>query len=180
MLSLFKNPYHQYLVQRTDFFKNPWSHLGEVLDVNMACKFHNTSGFVEPEECSIYSFTDWTTHDERKIRRFAIWPGSNNCEAGRGIFYRPETIPIRKLPQLCSTKEENKDFQYYRKYYLEEVWRQELDIRSIEIINDRPNVYAMRQFNHEIKGKNQWVMSWTLSKLNLSNRITHGFEQAWE
>jgi hypothetical protein len=24
------------------------------------------------------------------------------------------------------------------------------------------------------------TLCWTLSKLNLSNRITHGFEQAWE
>jgi len=53
---------------------------------------------------------------------------------------------------LNSTKDGSKGYDFYRKYYLEEIWREELTPHSIEIINDRLARNIIHYFNYELIG----------------------------
>ncbi|RME83006.1 MAG: hypothetical protein D6775_09295 [Caldilineae bacterium] len=49
-----------------------------------------------------------------------------------------------------STKEPGKDFTYYRDYYLNERWRQELSAEAVRLINERLDASVARALGYEI------------------------------
>lgn len=49
-----------------------------------------------------------------------------------------------------STKDRSKSFSYYRKYYLEEEWRNDLSDRAIAIINRAVDPVLMRKFGYSM------------------------------
>lgn len=49
-----------------------------------------------------------------------------------------------------STKDESKDTNYYRDYYLNEKWRDELSVHAISIINERIDKTLMSRFGYDV------------------------------
>ncbi|MDG1718853.1 MAG: hypothetical protein P8H17_03390 [Flavobacteriales bacterium] len=52
-----------------------------------------------------------------------------------------------------STKNDNKDFNDYQDYYLNELWRKELDNDEINLINSKLDLNVLSHFGYEIYRK---------------------------
>lgn len=148
LLSLFKNPYHQNWAEKPDFEKfltSPWRSVR---------REHGPHQFMNPVEL-------WNQKNAAYIRLKAELP--TVTLRYEDLLSDPEAT-VTKLAEefslrwrqsrfvnlLSSTKEGSKDFHFYRKYYLEEIWRKELVFRSIEIINDRLAVDVVRHFDYKL------------------------------
>lgn len=147
LLSLFRNPYHQYWKHKPDFeefIASPW---------RCVRREHGPRQFSSPVEM-------WNQKNAAYICLQTSLP--TMTIKYEDLISDPEAI-IKKLSEefalrrkqhqfvnlLNSTKDDGKGFYFYRKYYLEETWREKLTPQSIEIINQQLAPDVMRHFNYD-------------------------------
>lgn len=134
LLSLYKRPYHQYYVTKptfSEFLTRPWK---------TVCR----EGMPRWVETPVHL---WNAKNASYLRY---------ADEGRALHLRAEdtlidprevikkiaqaaglTCPSEFINVLSSTKDGNKDFNYYRDYYLGERWRSGLGEQDVVIINQQ-------------------------------------------
>lgn len=147
LLSLYRNPYHQYYSMKPsfeDFLKSPWKTIGRD---NVQSELKNP---IELWNIKNKSYLQLTGQNTLNI--------TTEC-----LFENPERI-IEKISHQFSiprkhdkfinfersTKDKNKDSNYYREYYLAEKWRDELSNEAIAIINRAVDTQLMHHFGYRI------------------------------
>ncbi len=145
LLSLYRRPYNSLKKHQSfiDFLHRPWPPL----------KRDNYNGpFINPVDmwnkknaayldlnrhfpCANLRYEDLLKDPEREIRAVA------------GIC----RVPMQRFHNITqSTKEKDKNYDFYRQYYLEQKWKTQLDRTSIEFINRYADRGLMRRFNYRI------------------------------
>jgi len=147
LLSLYRNPYHQYgkkIVGFEKFLITPWKTLGR-------------------ENCSkiLKSPIDlWN----KKNASYLQLDGINSLNIKTEYIYQDPIDIINKISDrfhihkisnefenyTLSTKDENKDFTYYRRYYLEEMWRDSISKDAISIIGESVDKNLMNHFGYDV------------------------------
>lgn len=148
LLSLHRNPYHQYYESKPrfeDFLQREWKTVGRD-----SLKRDSVSSPVEL----------WNLKNRSYL---GLDPARTVFSTTEGIFVDPEAI-IREISSRFhverkqarfenyerSTKDSSKDSAYYRDYYLRERWRDELSAEAIAIINERVDRDLMAHFGYQL------------------------------
>ncbi|QEP42037.1 hypothetical protein D5085_02105 [Ectothiorhodospiraceae bacterium BW-2] len=150
LLSLYRNPYHQYYKNKPrsfyEFLTTEWK---TVSRENVNC-----SSLVSPVDLwniknrsyinkGGMRFINLITEDmfrSPKLIVDTIFSGMSSIEKKTFDF-----VNFNK-----STKDKNKDGDFYRKYYLDEIWKKDLNKQSIEYINSRLDYGLMEYFGYDI------------------------------
>ena len=147
LLSLHKRPYHQYYTEFIDFehfLQTPWKTIAR----------EHVDGSVEnPIELWNIKNRSYLQLDRTitmNIRTEDIFANSENViEKISQQFFIPrksrEFIEYKR-----STKNEDKDSDYYRNYYLSEKWREKLSSKAIRIINKSIDKDLMDYFGYSL------------------------------
>ncbi|MDX2465024.1 MAG: hypothetical protein QNK31_11020 [Porticoccus sp.] len=147
LLSLHRRPYHQYYSKQPDFetfLTLPWKTVGRD---NMKKNLQN------PIEL-------WNVKNRSYRQLLELGAMNITTEA---IFENPEAV-INKIAETFSinkksdeflnfersTKEKDKDSNYYRDYYLSEKWREKLSKQALAIINDHVDKKLMSGFGYDV------------------------------
>ncbi|WP_005033526.1 hypothetical protein [Holophaga foetida] len=147
LLSLHRRPYHQYYSIKPDFetfLQRPWKTL-----------FRDNAGSVLKSPVELWNVKN------RSYLQLAELNGLNLTT--EGIFEDPESVietiqarfsVARKSGEFVqigqSTKGDDKDFEYYRSYYLDEKWRDELSGNATAIINGMLDRDLMSAFGYRV------------------------------
>jgi len=146
LLSLYRNPYHQYWKSKPDFenfLGSPWRNVG---------RDNTPREFSSPVEL-------WNRKNVSYMLLCSDFPTLNLRY--EDLLENPQ-VTLEKIAERFSyqwkngefvnfndsTKEKSKDFAFYRDYYLEENWKTELSPRSIEIINSLLDGQVMDYFGY--------------------------------
>jgi hypothetical protein len=148
LLSLHRRPYHQYYSKKPDFerfLQTPWKTVGRD---NVTKKILNS-----PVEL-------WNLKNASYIRLPNELPALNITS--ESILADPERIihlissklSIARLSENFvdyerSTKDKTRDTNYYRDYYLNERWKENLSTEAISIINDGIDKKLMMHFGYK-------------------------------
>lgn len=147
LMSLYRNPYHQYYddkMEFEEFLKMPWKTVG---------RDNVRNKLISPIEL-------WNIKNNSYLQLSADKTLNITTES---IFKDPEEIIERisqkfSIPRLQgkftnyenSTKDRNKDSNYYRNYYLNEQWRDKLSLEAVAIINETIDQKLMSHFGYDI------------------------------
>ncbi|MBN1998449.1 hypothetical protein JW935_12900 [candidate division KSB1 bacterium] len=143
LLSLYKRPYNSRKKYGSlqDFIRKPWlpvkrdNYPGVFINpVDMWNK--KNSAYLNLKKyfpCANLRYEDLLKHPSQAIRRVA----------------EEFQLPMQEFRNVTeSTKENHKNFSYYRDYYLTEKWREKLDRRSINLINQYLDNRLMQLFDY--------------------------------
>jgi len=145
LLSLHNNPYHVQNAHETfeEFLTEPWVAVG---------REHGSTPFDNPIEM-------WNRKNASYLSLGGIAPALNiryedvlaNPAKMVGSIAAEFNLPnksktVRNIQ--ASTKEKEKDFSYYQHYYLDEVWKKELNDTTIAFINTHVDKKIMAFFNY--------------------------------
>jgi len=147
LLSLHRNPYHQHNRKTVDFetfLITPWKTVGRdnirklLLNPIELWNIKNASYLRLDELNSLNITTEQIFRDPVAVidqisTRFSINKASNQF-----INYEQ------------STKDESKDFNYYRRYYLQEKWRDLISKDAISIIGETVDKNLMSRFGYDV------------------------------
>jgi hypothetical protein len=148
LLSLYKKPYHQYYKKKPDFeefLTSPWKSLGrDNVDKN----------WVTPIEL-------WNIKNRSYLDMGDVNYINTTTE---DIFLSPEQLISKVCEKFSigrkseeflnyerSTKNSGKDSNWYRNYYLNEEWAEEISASAIDIINERVDSDLMGIYNYNIR-----------------------------
>ena len=147
LLSLYRRPYHQYGKKKSSFesfLESPWKTVAR----------DNCNRILEcPIE--LWNIKNRSYFNLKSLNCISITTES--------IFANPEKIineisdiffvkkKMNKFSNVSeSTKENGKNFSFYRDYYLNEKWKEEISQSAISIINRSIDKNLMNQFGYEI------------------------------
>lgn len=147
LLSLYRRPYHQYFKRRPDllsFLRSPWKAVGREnapREISSPVELWNIKNLSYVQLGSRFPALNITyeslVDDPRltleRISRMA------SCTWKQG--------PFKNVSQ--STKRGGKDSEFYRRYYLQEKWKEDLSPEAIAIINERLSDEAMQHYGYE-------------------------------
>jgi hypothetical protein len=147
LLSLYRRPYHQYYKQKPDFetfLQTPWKTVGwENVNhpIQNPIELWNVKNkaYLELEELNVLNlrsedlFNDPARFIDRICQNFALPRKSATF-----------------VDYADSTKEQGKDSNYYRDYYLKEKWREKLSETAIDLINSAVDRSLMEHFNYAL------------------------------
>lgn len=147
LLSLYKKPYHQYFSDRPsfeEFLRRPWKTIGRD---NINATLHNPIELWNKKNKSylgldgdqtIHTTSESIVEDPEAIINNISKQFSIEKKTGKFINYER------------STKDQSKDFYYYRDYYLSEKWREELSQEAIAIINESLDQELMNYYGYAL------------------------------
>ncbi len=146
-LSLYRNPYHQYYSKKLNFetfLRTPW----KTVDRDNTKRW--LSNPIELWNIKNSSYLQLSELNALNITTESIFV---NPETAIEKIYK--TFSIRKISDVFvnyekSTKEKIKDFNYYKNYYLNEKWRDELSMDAISIINEAVDKTLMSNFGYKV------------------------------
>lgn len=147
LLSLYKRPYHYKGVNPEtfqDFLQQPWKtqHREE----------YNNS-FESP-------IALWNQKNQAYIKLKQLLPENTLTMSYESLIEKPKSIiceirNISNMPQsdkfqnlIEATKGDNKKYDEYKKYYLDEQWRKQLTQENIDFINEQLNQEVMNYFGY--------------------------------
>ena len=144
LLSLYRNPYHQHYTNKPDFktfLQQPWKtvardNIKTSLDNPIQLWNMKNASYLQTDFLNLRSenlIGDPQTEVDRISTQFAI----KKC-----------TTDFINYEQ--STKDSNKNNQYYQDYYQKEKWREQLDAEAIEIINYSIDKNLLRSFGYTL------------------------------
>jgi hypothetical protein len=147
LLSMHRRPYHRYYGKKPDFvsfLQSPWTTVGRdncqsvIRDPVELWNIKNSSYF------NLNSLGAATITSESVLANPKAF-----IDTIRDSFSIPEsTNYFTNLNE--STKDKNKNFDYYNDYYLNERWKDELSDESISIINSRLDRSVLDYFGYEL------------------------------
>ena len=124
LLSLYKRPYHQYILEKKDFetfLSSPWKTIGR----DNAPR--SLSSPVELRNIKNYSYLQFiNNYPVLTIKYEDLLAGPKQVLEllGKTLSYNWKVDQFKNYEK--STKESNKDYNYYRDYYTNERWKDEL------------------------------------------------------
>jgi hypothetical protein len=147
LLSMHRRPYHRYYGEKPDFhtfLRSPWKTVG---------RDNYESVLRDPVEL-------WNIKNKSYLRLKSLETANITSES---VLADPKALIDRlsdsfSIPKSDnyfsnldeSTKEKSKNFDYYRDYYLNERWKDELSDESISIINSRLDRNLVDYFGYEL------------------------------
>lgn len=149
LLSLYKRPYHQYGPPKPDlesFLTSPWRTVGR----ENAPRQYGSPVILWNQKNASYiqlakeyptlniKYEDLLSDPKEIIERISTVFSIN--------WKRSDFVNIDK-----STKEDSKDFSFYRDYYLAERWKEKLSQKAVEIINEQLDRQVLAHFGYEIQ-----------------------------
>lgn len=145
LLSLYRKPYHQYSHSSDfeSFLKTPWKTVSR----------DNTdkvlSSPIELWNIKNRSYLQLDSETSLNITSEAIFedPAEIITLISKKLRISRKTEDFLNYDK--STKNESKDSNYYRSYYLNEEWRKKLSQEAIEVINESLDKELMSHFNYQ-------------------------------
>lgn len=147
LLSLYKRPYHQHHIEKPDFEKflsSPWGKVGrDRLDGNI----------INPIE--LWNIKNRSYLNLTKLNVLNLTSEKIISSPRQVIDQISHKFSIQKksekfLDMKRSTKEANKDSDFYLDYYLNEKWRNEISSREIALINGYLDRELMKRFDYKV------------------------------
>ena len=147
LLSLYRNPYHQYYTDKPsfeDFLCRPWKTVGR----------DNIRGDV-PNPIALWNMKNraYLQLDPAKAMNITterIFEDAEKVIQDISDFFSIERKSENFINYERSTKSKSKDSAYYRNFYLSEKWRTDLSSESIAIINESIDKELMTHFGYNI------------------------------
>ena len=147
LLSLHRNPYHHYYSRKQDFetfLTSTWKTLPH----------ENAPGVLKSpielwniKNSSYLQLKDHLPILNLKYETIVREPGQVLELISRSFSYTWKVQQFENYDH--STKEEDKNSDFYRDYYLNEKWKEKLSPRSKSIINDQLDDNLMKYFNYQ-------------------------------
>ena len=147
LLSLHRNPYHHYHSRKQDFetfLTSAWRTLGHE---NIPGVIKNPVELWNIKNSSYLQLKNHFPTLNLKYETVVNEPGQVLEMISKNFSYTWKISRFENHER--STKEKNKDFAFYRDYYLNERWKEKLSSRSILIINDHVDDNLMKYFNYQ-------------------------------
>ena len=154
LLSLYKRPYHRKFKPPpsesfSDFLKMSWPSVGRENYSQPKAIFENpvqiwnlkNASYIQlPENIRSLNlrYEDLLQDPKLEFDKIVDHFGLTAREHFENIF------------EAAKTQDRAKDFNYYRSYYLEELWKEKLNRKDIEIINSFLDRDVTRQFGYEV------------------------------
>ena len=147
LLSMYRRPYHRYFSEKSDFetfLVTPWKSVdrenisGDISSPVELWNIKNASYIQLAKKLPVLTlkFED-LLDDPEQVLKLISERFSWSWKVEQFINYDQ------------STKESSKDSEFYRDYYLNGKWKEELSARSISIINKRLDDNVMNYFNYQ-------------------------------
>jgi len=147
LLSMYRRPYHRYFSKKPDletFLATPWKSVGRenisgvISSPVELWNIKNASYIQIAKKLPVLTlkFEDLLDDPEQMLKLISE-SFSWDWKVDQFINYDQ------------STKESSKDSEFYRDYYLNGKWKEELSARSISIINKRLDDNVMNYFNYQ-------------------------------
>lgn len=147
LLSLYRNPYHQYYSKKPsfeEFLNGPWKtvrrdNIGRVLGSPIELWNIKNKSYLQLDKSNSLNITTESIFED----------------ASHVITLISQQLSIARTSDNFvnyekSTKDKSKSSNYYRGYYLQEKWRDELTDRAISIINERVDMSLMSHFGYDV------------------------------
>lgn len=150
LLSLNKNPYHNYSLKNINFksfLSSPWK---------IYLRDNYSKEYIDPIEL-------WNVKTIPYLKLKELFPNNVFIVKYESLISNPEGV-IKEISvftntsyissfknHISSTKNEQKDFNYYSDYYLNERWISKLDSESIDYINSKLDHNLCESLGYSIK-----------------------------
>lgn len=150
LLSLYRNPFQRHWSVKPDFdtyLTSPWPTVGRE---NAPREFASPVEMWNQKNASYVRLGERLPALNLKYEDLLAGPERVIVETARRFSYRwkvGQFVNVTESASRGSGKE--KDFAYYRAYYLEERWREKLSARSIALINERLDDRLLRHFGYQ-------------------------------
>ncbi len=147
LLSLHRNPYHQYYGEKPgfeDFLRTPWK---TVKRDNTSSLLQNPIELWNIKNNSYLLLSSWECLNITTENIFAN-PGTVIDQIS--CKFQIEKKTYKFINYEHSTKEKSKNNTFYSDYYLNERWRDKLSTEAISIINEKIDPKLMAFFRYEI------------------------------
>jgi hypothetical protein len=150
LLSMFKRPYHWNRQAKTfsEFLSMPWT---PIRRENCDDDFLNPVDLWNRKNRSYVTLFDSGLHAVNLRYEDLV------CDPMRVLKRLNDTarMPVRHhgngfVNVVRSTKDSDKDFEYYRDYYTKERWRDKLSANDLQTINSSLDRHLMRRFGYEL------------------------------
>lgn len=148
LLSLHRRPYHQYYSTKPDFetfLTSPWK----------TVQRDNTDKKIYPNPVAIWNIKNASYLQLSNLKKLNITTESMFEDPEAVINKIADQFSISKLSNKFvnyerSTKDKNKDSNYYRDYYLNERWRDDMSKNTLSLINKSVDQKIMSHFGYKI------------------------------
>lgn len=150
LLSLYRKPYHQYYEKKLsfeEFLCSPWNTVGRddtlspINDLNNPIELWNIKNHsymrLDKNLSIHFNYEDLLNNPAKILDNIS---NKFNIQKKENYFINIE----------MSTKDKNKDYLFYKDYYLNEKWKTLLSKKAISIINDQIDKDLMDIYGYEI------------------------------
>lgn len=147
LLSLHRNPYHHYHSRKQDFetfLTSTWKTLPQE---NAPEEISSPVELWNIKNSSYIQLKDHLPTLNVKYETLISEPGQFLELLSKNFAYKWKVSRFKN--QERSTKEKDKDLDFYRDYYLNEKWKEKLSHRSKSIINNQLDDNLMKYFNYQ-------------------------------
>lgn len=147
LLSLYRRPYHHYYGEKPDlvtFLRTPWK----------TVRRDNCESIL-PDPIELWNIKNKSYLRLKSVDAANITSESVLADPKALIDSLSDSFSISRSDNYFSnlnesTKDKNKNFDYYNDYYLNERWREELSDESISIINRRLDRNLVEYFGYQL------------------------------
>ncbi len=147
LISLHRNPYHQYYSLKPsfeEFLQTPWKTIGRdniKLELKSPIELWNLKN---------KSYLQLKGKKSLQITTESIFENPNKIIDDISSKFSIPKKHDKFVNFERSTKDKNKNSNYYRQYYLAEKWREKLSDEAISIINASVDTQLMQHFGYHI------------------------------
>lgn len=146
LLSLYDKPYHQYYKKRPtfeEFLTTRWITVGRE---NAPAEFLNAIELWNRKNASYITLKKSFPLLQLRYEDLLSDAEGTIASIAKTCLIDMKACDFKNYEK--STKESEKNFTYYQRYYLEEKWKEKLSARSIEIINDNLDHNLLKIYNY--------------------------------
>jgi len=147
LLSFYRNPYHakRKYASFGQFLKEPWETVGRE---NARAQFASPVEMWNLKNAAYLAMNRYATTIHCRYEELLSDPLDflEKLCSEHGI--RTRQSPFKNVVEAMKRRDRGKTFDDYRRYYLEERWRSELDDDCIALINERLDANVMARFGY--------------------------------
>lgn len=149
LLSLYKRPYHFYKrwEDKPDFETFLRSSVPVIPRENAPNVFSNPVDVWNQKNASYIQLKNGFPTLNLKYEELVLNPEEIINQISQAFGFNAKLSDFKNREK--STKEKDKDFSFYREYYLEEKWKEKLSREAISLINERLDDEVISYFNYE-------------------------------
>lgn len=147
LLSLYRRPYHakRKYSSLEQFLSEPWKTVGRE---NSGSAFANPVEMWNHKNATYLALDDYAAAVHCRYEDLLADPLNFLEELCSEHGFKPRHRPFRNVHEAMKRGDRGKTFDDYRDYYLNEVWRKELNGKCIRLINDGLDPAVMSRFNY--------------------------------